>query len=1002
MNDLVVLHMSDLHCRDHERAEFRLRRDALFRDLRGMHVKPNLLLVSGDVAFSGQPQEYRIALEDFFGPVMEELRLTPECVFVSPGNHDIARNMIDEFVRDGILAKLTDTETVQPLLGHETWVLPQQGPYLDFLERLHGERRTTPYHCRRLVVDRARIGIAVLDSAWLCLDDNTERRVFLTRRQVQETSESLEDCDLRIAMFHHPLSWFHPSEQDIVQQDLRSHFDILLVGHKHEAESRATTTPSTDCLDLMAASFFDGHPAGAPDGYNLYSVNALNRKLHARYRAFYRQREAYDHNVVHAPGGEFEFPLPSSAYANVVSTALARRVTEVTTALRRRAADGLRRAQQLDDPILLVPAVDQMTWKDGEKVLTRVDDPVSLAMCSDCVVYAPPDAGSTTYLEEIHQRINGDRSRMAVYVDAAEIGAVESPEDLMKRLIKVTGYSEAELSSVALTLVIDHFEGADPETSALLLASAREFAAVILCLKNQVLFDTLAGILAQDEVAFLRMRYWGPSRLRQFTKRYIEAVGLPTDADAAYKFISDSLSLSDLPVSPFLVALYLRVFLEFGGELTGISFVRLLERLEEDSLDRADSASSYSIYNLRLMLMKLASRCHSDGMLAVPRASYEETIATYFEERDLTVDPARFIDLLVESGILAIDDADCVAFSCIVFFNYYLSKSIEAEETSLDEHLQGLHTALRLGDALAYYAGRNREEERLAQELMRCLEEEYSPRDGVDGEYLDKYIHHLLSPEHKDDSKDEVAQEAIDASVDYTEEDRRFEKDQTNYRSLARTLMTATPPKDKVEKVAWNIMALKTFYNVFRNLEHIPADSKLVLLDRILDFHLHCNMDLIDLFTEAMEDDQLASLCAYMITMGGEVFLSRNVGSAALEKTVNRLLGQTTNDFKSFLLHCIYADLHLPNYASRLDAFICDSSSVAIVEMGYAKVYSLLVHYEGDNLPTSLISAFNSIFEKRQGLYGRVSPLDLQRSRDKALNSAKRQHLVTNKDKKAK
>ena len=49
----------------------------------------------------------------------------------------------------------------------------------------------------------------------------------------------------------------------------------------------------------------------------------------------------------------------------------------------------------------------------------------------------------------------------------------------------------------------------------------------------------------------------------------------------------------------------------------------------------------------------------------------------------------------------------------------------------MKEHLQGLHTALRLGDSLAYYAGRHRDEEHLARELMRCLEEEYDPPEEL-------------------------------------------------------------------------------------------------------------------------------------------------------------------------------------------------------------------------------------------------------------------------------
>lgn len=1001
MKDLCLLHISDLHCRDKEINELRLRREALLKDLRKLQVKPDLVVVSGDVAFSGRTEEYEIVIREFFEPLLSDLKLKPSSLLICPGNHDIDRSVIDDVVRDGISTRLVDTESAQTLLGHPAWILPQEEPYLNFLGALGGEKPVVPYFTSRLVIDRSQIGLAVLDSAWLCTGDETEHRIFLTRRQVQEALTQLEGCDLRIAVFHHPLSWFHPSETEIVQQDLLSGFDILLIGHKHEAQSRSTTTPTTDCLDLMAPSFFEGHPADSSDGYNLYTIDADNRRLRAQYRAFYRNRCEFDRNVLHAPDGEHVFPLPPTAYANALSTALARRVTDATEAISTRMSFGLKRAQQIDEPILIVPALEQMTWKEGEKKFSRIDAPFEVAMQANSVVYGPPDAGSTMFLEELTQRINQDRCRVAVYIEYSDLGDLDSSDRLLKRVSKLSGHTVAELETVQLSLIVDDITGADPAIVTTLLTAANGIAHTVLCLRNEVLFDTLASALAETELEFLRMRYWGPSRLRQFTSKYLDAVGFVTDVDIAFKFIADSLSLSDLPVSPFLVSLYLRVFLELRGELTGIPFVRLLERLEEDSLDSAEAVSSYSIYNLRLMLMKLATRLYADGAIAVSRREFEEMIEAYFKSCALVVDAVRFIELLEQSGILT-GDAETVSFSCFVFFNYYLSKSIEANETDLEAHLQSLHTALRLGDALAYYAGRNRNEESLAKELMRCLEEQYTPGDGITAEYLDNYIRCLLEPAHKAEAKNEVAQEAIDSTVNYDEADEEFDRNQRGYRSLAEMLMTAAPPKGKVEKVAWNIIALKTFYNVFRNLEHIPAESKLALLDRILDFHLQCNMDLIDLYSESMDDEQLTSLCAYVVTMGGEAFLSKNVGSASLQKTIEDLLDRTTNDLKAFLLHCIYADLHLPDYAGRLEVFLTGSSSIALVEMGYAKIYELMVRYEGDLIQTALISAFNGVFEKRQSYYGKTTPMNLQKMRDRALNDAKRQHLVGRQDRVAK
>jgi 3',5'-cyclic AMP phosphodiesterase CpdA len=73
MAGMTWLHLSDLHQRetDFDRVVVR---DALLKDIQGRaSINPNLakidfLVFSGDVAFSGQPEEYNIAREYFLIP----------------------------------------------------------------------------------------------------------------------------------------------------------------------------------------------------------------------------------------------------------------------------------------------------------------------------------------------------------------------------------------------------------------------------------------------------------------------------------------------------------------------------------------------------------------------------------------------------------------------------------------------------------------------------------------------------------------------------------------------------------------------------------------------------------------------------------------------------------------------------------------------------------------------------------------------------------------------
>gem|GEM_PF-4241150 len=78
----------------------------------------------------------------------------------------------------------------------------------------------------------------------------------------------------------------------------------------------------------------------------------------------------------------------------------------------------------------------------------------------------------------------------------------------------------------------------------------------------------------------------------------------------------------------------------------------------------------------------------------------------------------------------------------------------------------------------------------------------------------------------------------------------------------------------------------------------------------------------------------------------------------------------TNNAFKQFLLHCLYADLRLPSYASLFESFVATVDNPSLIEMCYVKIYELMLLYEGNKIPAALISAFNRAFERRQLLYG--------------------------------
>jgi len=95
---LLILHLSDLHFGNKNRfshdapgelsqAFYRSVQDAI-RDI-GSHSEIVLVVISGDLAETGLPSEFKYARE-FLTTLAAQLQLRPERFVILPGNHDIA------------------------------------------------------------------------------------------------------------------------------------------------------------------------------------------------------------------------------------------------------------------------------------------------------------------------------------------------------------------------------------------------------------------------------------------------------------------------------------------------------------------------------------------------------------------------------------------------------------------------------------------------------------------------------------------------------------------------------------------------------------------------------------------------------------------------------------------------------------------------------------------------------------------------------------------------
>src|SRR5829696_409093 len=103
-----MLHVSDLHVSPRDAIDRRAVIASFLRDVvaQNRDQQVEAVVVSGDIAFSGQAEEYRLAEEQFLDPLLELLSITRDRVVLAPGNHDINRDSIDPFTEAGLRQEL--------------------------------------------------------------------------------------------------------------------------------------------------------------------------------------------------------------------------------------------------------------------------------------------------------------------------------------------------------------------------------------------------------------------------------------------------------------------------------------------------------------------------------------------------------------------------------------------------------------------------------------------------------------------------------------------------------------------------------------------------------------------------------------------------------------------------------------------------------------------------------------------------------------------------------
>jgi formylglycine-generating enzyme required for sulfatase activity/predicted MPP superfamily phosphohydrolase len=278
MSTITILHLSDIHFRK-KKSKNKNDEDKLSRqdvqqkliDTVSRHLKentaPGVAAITGDIAFSGKKPEYDDALEFF-----EKLKgiLPKETEFLAvPGNHDVDRDEVDEFVEPYYVVK---NNLVDKLLQNPGQVKKKIHvkfkAFRKFVQQLN-PAFYTPHHdyfwVKNIKDQDQLFSFLGLNSAWASEGDQDRFNIALGLPQVLAALEQSkkEKISNRIVLMHHPpFNWLKDMETGKTRVELFKNCRLLLHGHVHADDLMVFHNPASSCICLGANASYTENKDG--------------------------------------------------------------------------------------------------------------------------------------------------------------------------------------------------------------------------------------------------------------------------------------------------------------------------------------------------------------------------------------------------------------------------------------------------------------------------------------------------------------------------------------------------------------------------------------------------------------------------------------------------------------------------------------------------------------------------------------------------------------------
>jgi len=774
---LRIAHLSDIHLDagsliDAEKFVVK----ALINDLIEFNKdkQVDIVIISGDLIDKGGKsfEDTRLAFIAFddllIKSIEKDLNINRNRIFITPGNHDIVRDMDDIIDEEGLKSLLIDTPTVNSYIeSGNTKGRKRLEIYNEYLNSFYNKKEAdciiTDFQST-FAFDTlyGKLGIACFNSAWRCYSNEDINNILLGERQIVDARDHLKDCPIKIAVLHHPLDWFKDFESKAVQAFIGKDYNMIFCGHTHQGSSWSKS-------DFYGSTFVSVSPSNwtynirtenrtNSNGYSIVDYDLKNRVIKVHNRRYCYLKEKYDPNSdLGNDIGVSIHQIPSSKELEDIfyETDLCNNIKNIHT-------DGMNRnllssytdtkaPKTIDEIFILPKIVNKVDFTTGTEESVEYDIDKICSTEINTIVFGIKESGKTTLLYKILMNYvdNIERYRkIPVFIDFEELGHKDYETVISHYLsIKILDVPKFIIEHKVIML-IDNLKFGSGDVIKLrklskLLETYENISVISTCLhvvEGEIPLEYLDNTFYRATVQ-LTINSFKTRHIKELTEKWFSKNDDFSEPIKLDKLLAIILPLN-LPRTPLAISMFLWI-IEQQENYKPINQATMLENFVERLFHKQSKDEIYS----ETFDYKNKERLLAD----IAYAMYEKTLPNYrillsdvlaYVAKRLSLKKFEFptsenvLHHFLAKGILIkeVDGLDTYIrfrFSC--FFQYFLMKKVEFDE-EFRKFVFDSKNYLSFCNEIDYYTGIKRDKSDI---LIMLIERMISAYEDLNGKIND-------------------------------------------------------------------------------------------------------------------------------------------------------------------------------------------------------------------------------------------------------------------------